>query len=983
MIYEYGKKSFKKRIDKIHLKKRPNSSCQIGSSNSSTNKIYGEGRKRKYLNNSYLSQLNNSCVYNTSILPSKFKSTNISESNASTMSLKNKNKNKGKSLLYDDSIKLKTKINKLKKELALTKSDIHKKEDEILKREKAIKKAKNKLKENNSYDQLKEQNTIIKLKDNYQSLKEKMSKQIEENNKLQNEIKIINLNDLQRENNINLHILRQKIKDYNNKLLSNLEYNNELQSLNVYKKLYLYNHSYIEKIQKKILEKSKKIDLMKENLQLMKDKLGQIEENKRRIISYNESIKKQNEKLLIDKKKREDYILKKPVIMGIINQYEEKTKNIEDKNKSSEIIIHNMALERKEITQKIKEAETCKPINYKKMIVLQNNPNENINQKILLLQSLIKESKDRQNQFIEIFWYYDDYVKQKENYEIIDNEAKLIENNMNNNNNDDINYQPQEEFIIHKMSYDNNSNNNNNVINTDDNKNYEEENINEKGINKYDNSPPFINSYSGTKNKNNENYENKNVNEEIFREKEEEKEGKEEKEEKENKDEKDISYKKLNKENESKMIKDMNDFEESNQNIENKKVEKEDEDNNMNDSIERNELKKLENKENNINIDNKRDIYNSNINENQNEKEEQEEKKEIKEKTEIKQMEKKGKNVKEKIDNKKKNENKYKSFKLMLSIMFFIKKIGKEKIENILSVYKTEEDSKEKDDKYNYILNLSKNILNLIDNNNENDIKLFKKILIYLLEEKYQNNKDKFLNGLIIDFIEKNKLPFGQSEDEEDQLFGKLIKAYSSKGNILTEKLKKDNKQFISYKNLKKYFKEEKLYIKNNKESSELFKFYIYILKKNNSFSDEKISIFDFVVEDIINLFNGIQSIANDKRIISNDNENPEDDGGIMVHEEEFRKIITKFIEDLNKLLEEKKLELNSFIGDENINIMEKDGKEIEVINIYKFIEILKENGYAINDNLINSCIFAKYQIDENLEDIDINLINNDLKLIK
>ena len=343
-------------------------------------------------------------------------------------------------------------------------------------------------------------------------------------------------------------------------------------------------------------------------------------------------------------------------------------------------------------------------------------------------------------------------------------------------------------------------------------------------------------------------------------------------------------------------------------------------------------------------------------------------------------MEKKSKNGKEKIDNKKKNEKKYKSFKLILSIMFLIKKIGKEKIENILSIYKTEETNNENDDKYNYILNISKNILNLINNKNENDIKLFKKILIYLLEEKYQNNKDKFLNNLVIDFIEKNKLSFGQSEDEEDQLFGRIIKEYSSKANILIEKLKKDNKQIISYKNLKKYFKEEKLYVKNNKESSELFKFFIYILKKNNSFLDEKNSIFDFVVEDIINLLNGIQSIANDKRIISNDNDNPQDDGGIMVQEEDFRKIISKFINDLNKLLEKKQLELNSFIGDENINIMEKDGKEIEVINIYKFIEILKENGYVINDNLINSCIFAKYQIDENLEDIDINLINNDLK---
>ena len=382
-----------------------------------------------------LTQLNNSCISNSNsniLFPSKSNVINNSEHYISTMNLKNKNKN----ILYEDSFKLKLKINKLKQELELAKSDNRKKDEEIKKREKTIEAAKNKLKENNSFGNLKEENIIIKLKDNYQILKSRINKQIEENNQLQNEIKQLNLKILENANNNNLILLKDKINEYKENLEFNLFFNDELNFCTFNKKEFFNNHSYIEKMQRKINEKNIKINLMKENLQIMKNKINQIEENRKRIISYNDSIKKQNEKLLIDKKKREDFILKKPVILGKINEYELKTKNYEDKNKNNENQIKNINLERKKITKQIKDSEISKPIDYNNLVYIEKNPKENINQKILLLESLIKESKDRQNEFIEIFAYYDDYIRQKENYEIINNEAKLIEekNNLNYNN---------------------------------------------------------------------------------------------------------------------------------------------------------------------------------------------------------------------------------------------------------------------------------------------------------------------------------------------------------------------------------------------------------------------------------------------------------------------------------------------------------------------------------------------------------------------
>ena len=441
---QYGNISFKKRIKKINQKQRPNSSCIIRSSNYSINSIQlGQNdSKKKLLNTKNLSQLNNTCIYNnTFLLPSKLNSINVSDNYMSTINLKNKSKN----LLYEDSIKLKTKINKLKKELALAKSNNHKKDEEIKKREKAIEVAKNKLKENNTFGNLREENIIIKLKDNYQILKSRIKKQVEENNKLQNEIKQLNILDLEIENHNNLVSLKNKIYEYNNNLKFNLKCDNELSSYKFNKKEFFNNHIYIEKMQKLIEEKTRKVDSMKENLQTMKEKLSQMEENRKRIISYNDSIKKQNEKLLIEKKKREDFILKKPIILGKINEYETKAKNFEDKYKNNENEIQNISIERKKLTKQIKESEISKPIDYDKLKCIEKNPRENIDQKILLLESLIKESKDRQNEFIEIFAYYDDYVHQKENYEMINNEAKLIEENNIINNNINSNDKNEEE----------------------------------------------------------------------------------------------------------------------------------------------------------------------------------------------------------------------------------------------------------------------------------------------------------------------------------------------------------------------------------------------------------------------------------------------------------------------------------------------------------------------------------------------------------
>jgi len=869
---ECDRLSFKKRITKISSsKRRPNSSFGIPSSTNYTmNSLYIKKDKslnlRKSQDISRNTQLNNSCYFVRKNKP-RYYSIKIQK--------------KGKNLLYEDSIKLKTKINKLKKELAILKSDNLKKTEEIKKRKKDIIIAINR---ESTFGNLKEENIISKLKDNYDNIKNKIKNMKENNFKLFNELKNINLFLNEKENTENIFLLKEKILQYNNNLKQNLEYNNKIFYTTYFNRdEFFSNHNWIENIQKQIEEKNKNIFLLKENILLIKKRYNKIEKERKKLLSYNSSLEKRNEKLLIDKKTREDFILQKPIILGKINDYEKKIKGIEDINKKNENEIIKLSNASKNILKQLKENKTIKPINYNKYILIEDNPYKNINQKIILLQSLIQESKDRQNEFIEIFEYYDDYVQQKEKYDIINNEAKMIEEknfiNINNNNN--------ENNI-------NNNENNNNVKITDESlyKNKDKENSNDYIINNNEND------------KNEENI----INNEL-----------------ENKNDK----------NEENII------------------------NNEQENI-------LNNSPSSINSKNNKEKENLNENEIINENENIEENKE-----EIYQEE-----PRERIQNNKK-EKKYKNFQFLLSITFLNQGLQKEKIEKIISEKNSDMDED------NYLLNISKNILSLINNKNEKDIKTLTKIFKNNLKEKYLNNINTFIEKIIPDFLEENKFNLIKSEEDENLYLSKIIQLYGPVCNTLIEKLKNfqnDNNKInlISYHNLKNILKEEYLYSNDDKEKKNIFKFFIFVLKKNISNNNPSNSINDFIIDDVFNFFKGISDVISGKKIESDDIN--EDDDGLTITDEDFKKIMNGFLNELNQKLEEKNEELENFLGEENIKEIENDGKNIKVMDIYRFVEKLRENDINLTENLVISCIFNRYQVAESSEDINIIALKHDLE---
>ena len=298
-------------------------------------------------------------------------------------------------------------------------------------------------------------------------------------------------------------------------------------------------------------------------------------------------------------------------------------------------------------------------------------------------------------------------------------------------------------------------------------------------------------------------------------------------------------------------------------------------------------------------------------------------------------------NIDEKINDKK-------DFQFLLNVMFYIKNITKEKIENILLDFKTENyyigNLEEKD---NFISELASEILEKI--NNKKDINNFKEILTYLYETKYKNNKIIFLAKVLNDiYILDNTNIILFNIEQENILFQKLENIYLDKINSLIEKIKNIKEENISYAQLKKIFKEEDLYIEEHEEKKKLFQFFIYILKKREYTFNQDYLLNEFSIKDILEFLNDLSS-----------------------KEEEDKILINEFFKALKNMLDDKKMDFKKLIG-KNKNI-----------NINDFINILNENNFVIEiENFDLYSFLQKFKTSENSDNINIELIQNYLNEI-
>jgi len=298
---------------KTKFKKTPNTS-KYSSQNSlliskykiidDKNKTINNQKKSINLNMSKINT-NNSFISIRSKIPNSFhNNTNISFSIKDDLP--------DKSFLYEENIKLKAKINKLRFDLFLNKRLNEKKDEEIKEMNKNLEEAKilfEKKKEKIYYiNKINYEKKIIRLKNYYENVKFQLREAKEENNILMSKIKAINNEELMHNNEEEIKKLKKKRDELNFKDIKNIMASKKLKNFNSNKQKYIENYEYLNNLKTKINKQSLKVGKLNQKAYILKDKYYDIKSQKGKLLRYNKNIKIRNKELVIDIKNKENLL---------------------------------------------------------------------------------------------------------------------------------------------------------------------------------------------------------------------------------------------------------------------------------------------------------------------------------------------------------------------------------------------------------------------------------------------------------------------------------------------------------------------------------------------------------------------------------------------------------------------------------------------------------------------------------------------------
>ena len=369
-------------------------------------------------------------------------------------------------LLYEDILRLKEKINKLKMEYSFIKSLTRKKDEEIRELERYKEEAKYYYRKKDNYlffQKLKQLKEIVDLKNKYEEIKIKLRKQKDINNNIMNQIKTLDIAELKKKNEDNLKQLRKKLEEFNLIKKMDEELKKQISETDWVKNKFIENHKYLIQLKIDYNKKKLNIKILQEKAHKLKEKNENINLKKERILRRNSSIKSDNKKLLKERKTRQEYLMKQFEIEKQICSYESKTQNL--KNETSE---KEQDIDKYSLRKNIEPIFSIHPY-------LEKNPDNNKEKQITLYESLINESKKKQFEFVEkimnlieendyeIHHKFNKKIRIKSNNYNIDNKnLESFDINMNDNSQifdenaninsgiKDINIEEKKELLISK-----------------------------------------------------------------------------------------------------------------------------------------------------------------------------------------------------------------------------------------------------------------------------------------------------------------------------------------------------------------------------------------------------------------------------------------------------------------------------------------------------------------------------------------------------
>ena len=363
---------------------------------------------------------NNYNIYRSSIVK------NNKDKNDMNTNINESNEHK---LLYEDIIKLKMRINKLKMEYSFIKSLTRKKDEEIRELEKYKEEAKyyyGKNDRNLFFEKLNYLKEIVDLKNKYEEIKIKLRKQKDDNNSIINQIKSLNIAELKKNVEEKLKQLKKNVEEFNKIRKINEELEEEISKTSASKDKFMENHKFLIKLKLDYSQKKLLIKIMEEKLEKLKQKSENINSQKDRILRRNSSIKSDNKKLLKERKARQEYLIQQIEIEKKISSYEAKTMNLKNATTENEINI-----------DKYSQKRNIEPL-FRYSTFLERNPDDNKEKKEMLYESLINDSKKKQNDIIEkIRELMEENIKNRNNKKF--NKIKIVKNSPKNLESTDMN----------------------------------------------------------------------------------------------------------------------------------------------------------------------------------------------------------------------------------------------------------------------------------------------------------------------------------------------------------------------------------------------------------------------------------------------------------------------------------------------------------------------------------------------------------------
>ena len=851
--------------------------------------------------------------------------------------------------LYEELMALKKKVNFLNAQIALEKSSKRKKDVQITTKTRQIKSYQSDIKMSKditpvNIDKLKNSNIISHLKKEFQTAKINLESKKNETKNMENFLKKAKPNILRQKNIALEQKLKNLLKEYKDLLELNTINSKKIAEMEGLHQIFVKNHEKIEGLRQRKENLEKNINFLQENINLMseanyKNEETLIKQNKNKM-NYNRHI----EHLMKEKKTKEEILKMRMTYKQQINKLEEEEKEYRDKYSNNEKQIKDIKENIYFIEKMMKiDPYKMKAFDYSKIKEMERNPNDIINSKILLLQSLINESNSNTKKYQEIINSYI-YRFNELGFDYTQLDKPQNEQNAENNNKD--NNEEKKEGEENKDNKDNEQNQNGNINNNNNDKNNNEiKEENEDIVN-------FKNKTEDNKNENNEG------NNEIENKKENANDNNN------NNDIKKDIVESPNKENLVSFDKNKND-----NNLNN------DDNNNNKKSIDNNnpeEQQKDVNNEIDIELDNnqnsKNDIHNQKTGEldalsfkEENKKDEQENNNNKNNLPNINNL------VKEKSDDNKllpenKNDNslsneEFTEFTYILIKNFESKKISEETArQKIIMIPST----KDPLDDNKFIEQMSFNIMKSVHCDHAESLEKVKKWLVTLFNLCSKDQKKVTENFLTL----FNNITI-YTPDQEILLGKKVKKSFMNKKEEINKKYESYKDSYVTFDFMKKLIEEEKIIIKDE--------YVQYLFFEMKRFEDPSRSLYDLKMKNLYDILD------------NNENESKMDtESDIEITNEEYISIITGFGTQLLNYLERNHTDLRTVLGDIVQNLSGEDSAEkIEVVFIEPFVNRMKEIGIELNDEIKIYCLFSRYKLSDDYEIISVNLLEKELENFK